>query len=301
MNILKNSFVLLLAVSLFSCKKEDSLPDVNNIPGLGGDTWAKGPIDNWVYDSLTVPFNIAVKYKWDQFELTLNKTLVPPDEANIIPILSAVKKVWIDSYVAEKDSLFIKKYAPKFFVLCGSASWNNDGTITLGTAEGGKKVVLYVVNSFKTKNMPGYVPADSAQIIQQFHTIQHEFGHILHQTVMYPLDYKKISVGLYTTNWNNVSDMQALQDGFITPYSMSNPDDDFVDMIATMLVEGKAQFDKKVNSITGVSPNGTTADVAKANLRKKEAMVVEYFRTVWGINFYSLQARSRAAVESLLY
>ncbi|HET7896631.1 MAG TPA: substrate import-associated zinc metallohydrolase lipoprotein, partial [Flavisolibacter sp.] len=146
----------------------------------------------------------------------------------------------------------------------------------------------------------GYKSSDSTLIKEVFHTIHHEFGHILHQNIMYPLDFKRITVGLYTTNWNNVSDANARLDGFITPYSMSGPDEDFVEMISVMLTEGKAGFDRIVNSISGVSPNGTTAAEAKSRLRQKEDMVVDYFNKVWKINFYSLQARTRAAVESLI-
>jgi substrate import-associated zinc metallohydrolase lipoprotein len=299
-DIKKILFVFFTIFSLASCKKE-SIGDVENIPGLGGDTWAPTPIDNWIGDNLTAPFNIAVKYKWDQFELSLNKTLVPPKEDKIIPALSAVKKVWIDTYIAETDSLFMKKYVPKFFALCGSASWNTDGTITLGTAEGGRKVVLYVMNEFRSKDMPGYVPSDSFNIKQMFHTIEHEFAHILHQTTMYPQDYKSISVGFYTSNWNNVSDANARRDGFVTAYSMSSPDEDFVEMVSMMLIEGKAGFEAIVKSIpAGTSPNNVTQPQAISKLRQKEAIVVNYFKDTWGIDFYSLQTRVRAQVVNLI-
>jgi substrate import-associated zinc metallohydrolase lipoprotein len=299
---LRHVLMFLICVCvMISCKKEDELNNIDEIPGLGGDTWVKGPVDYWVYDSLTKPYNIAVKYKWDQFELELNKTLVPPKEEKVIPVMEAVKKVWINNYVAEAGALFIKKYCPKFFVLAGSASYNTDGTITLGTAEGGRKVVLYVLNDFRTKNMPGYQPSDSVNIKMMFHTIEHEFGHILHQNTMYPQDFKRISAGLYTANWNNVSDASAGRDGFVTAYSMSAPDEDFVEMIAMMLVEGKAGFDKIVNSIpAGTSMNGTTQAEAQSRLRQKEAIVVTYFKDVWNIDFYSLQSRTRTAVESLI-
>jgi substrate import-associated zinc metallohydrolase lipoprotein len=274
---------------------------VDDIPGLGGDTWVKGPIDNWVYDYLTKPFNISVKYKWDQFELELNKNLIPPREEKIIPVMEAVKKVWIDTYIAEAGEVFMRTYCPKFFVLCGSASWNTDGTITLGTAEGGRKIVLYVLNDFRTKGMPGYVASDSANIKQMFHTIEHEFGHILHQNVLYAEDFKRITPGFYTANWNNVSDNAARRDGFVTAYAMSAPDEDFVEMISMMLIEGRGGFDKIVNSIpAGTSQNGITQAEAKARLRKKETMVVAYFKDVWGMDFYSLQKRVRGAVEGLM-
>lgn len=297
----KSLLVFGLAAVLAGCRKEDDLGDVNDIPGLGGETWVKGPIDHWIYDSLTKPYNIAVKYKWDQFELELNKNLVPPKEEKIIPVMDAVKKVWLNTYVAEAGELFIKKYCPKFFVLVGSASFNTDGTITLGTADGGRKVVLYVLNDFRIKSMSDYHPSDSFNVKQMFHTIQHEFGHILHQNVMYTEDFKRISVGMYTANWNNVYDENARRDGFVTAYAMSAPDEDFVEMISMMLVEGKDGFDRIVNSIPpGTSTNGITQAEAQSRLRQKEAIVVAYFKDVWNIDFYSLQARARAAVEELI-
>jgi substrate import-associated zinc metallohydrolase lipoprotein len=292
---------LLIVLLGIGCKKSENLGSVDDIPGLGGDTWDKGPIDNWVYTNLTKPFNISVKYKWDQFELELNKNLVPPREEKIVPVMEAVKKVWIDTYIAEAGEVFMKTYCPKFFVLCGSASWNTDGTITLGTAEGGRKIVLYVLNDFRTKSMPDYRASDSMGIKQMFHTIEHEFGHILHQNVLYPDDYKRITPGFYTANWNNVSDNAARRDGFVTAYAMSAPDEDFVEMISIMLTEGKAGFDKIVNSIpAGASQNGITQADAKAKLRKKEAMVVAYYKDVWGMDFYRLQSRVRAAVDALI-
>jgi substrate import-associated zinc metallohydrolase lipoprotein len=298
-----NTLLLFLSLTwLAACAKEDDLGNIEDIPGLGGDTWAPGPLDHWLYDTLTVPFNIAVKYKWDQFEFELNKVLVPPKEEKVVPVMAAIKKVWIDTYIEEAGLTFFKKYCPKFFILSGSASWNENGTITLGTAEGGRKVVLYLLNDFRTKDMPGYVPSDSSNVKQMFHVIEHEFGHILHQTVMYPQEFKQISTGYYTGNWNNISDAAARQDGFVTAYAMSAYDEDFVEMISMMLVEGKVGFDKIVNSIPpGNSINGMSQADAKARLRKKETMVVDYFKSVWDIDFYSLQTKTRRTIDQLLY
>lgn len=278
-------------VALASCDKEDDLV-VDDISGLGGDTWTPGTIDKWITDSLTTPYNISAKYKWDQSELPLDRSLVPPREDKVIPVLSSIRRAWISPYIAEAGDVFFKKYAPKFFALVGSASYNQDGTIVLGTAEGGRKVVLYVLNDFRIKGMPGFRPSDSSNIKEMFHTIHHEFGHILHQNVMYPEDYKRISVGLYTANWNNISTPEARYTGFITPYSMSRPDEDFVEMIATMLVEGKTGFDAIINSIADAE--------ARSILRQKEAMVVTYFKQVWNVDFYRLQTRTRASIETMI-
>ena len=292
MSKIKIYLVIAALAILASCKKEDDLGDVSTIPGLGGDTWATTPIDRWISDTLTTPFNVSAKYKWDQGELEFDKTLTPPDESKIIPVLSAIKKVWIDTYVAEAGKTFMQKYIPKFFVLVGSASWNLDGTITLGTAEGGRRVVLYILNDFRVKGMTGYVPGDSTNIKMMFHTIEHEFGHILHQTVLYPEDFRRISVGDYTSNWNNTPEAEANEKGFVTAYAQSAPDEDFVEMISMMLSEGKAGYEAIVNSITSTT--------AKNRLRQKEAIVVTYFKDVWGINFFSLQTRTRNSIDALI-
>jgi substrate import-associated zinc metallohydrolase lipoprotein len=283
--------VLLLCGVMASCKK-DNPGDVENIPGLGGDTWAATSIDKWIADTLTATYNVSAKYRWDQGELAFDRTLTPPSEEKIIPVLSSIKKVWIDTYVAEAGSLFMKKYIPKFFILVGSASWNTDGTITLGTAEGGREIILYVLNDFRAKGMTGYVPSDSVNIKEMFHTIEHEFGHILHQTVYYPVDFKQVSVGDYTSNWNNTTDKQANEKGFVTAYAQSAYDEDFVETISTMLVEGKAGFDKLVNGINSAT--------ARAKIRQKEAFVVTYYKNVWNIDFYSLQARTYGAIQALI-
>ncbi|MCE7065555.1 putative zinc-binding metallopeptidase [Dyadobacter sp. CY326] len=294
---------LIMSVSLGACKEEE-IGEVENIPGLGGDDWEQGPIDKWIKDSLVTPYNISAKYKWDQFEFgNITKTLVPPDEAQVIPLLSTIKTAWTVPYIQEAGKVFFNKYSPKFFVLSGSNEYNAEGSIVLGTAEGGRKVVLLGVNQFKIKGMAGYNAArDTAFVKDRFlHTIHHEFGHILHQTVLYPVEYKNITKSLYQGgNWINWSDEDARRDGFITAYSSLNFDEDFVEMIAMMLTEGKAGFDKIVNSIPeGTSPRGTTKAEAQSFLRQKEAIVVAYYKNTWNIEFYSLQKRVRGSMNKL--
>jgi len=295
-------FLVLLfgSIGFFSCKKEDPLV-VDDISGLGGDSWTKTTIDKWLYDTLVVPYNIATKYKWDQSELDLDKSIVPPKEEKIIPVMRSVKKVWMEPYILQAGELFFKKYSPKLFVLAGSANWNMDGSITLGTAEGGRKIVLYRLNDFKNKTMSGYVPGDSAIPKQMFHVIHHEFGHILDQTIRRPVSFDEVTKGFYTADWINTDDYSARQDGFITAYALSSPFEDFVEMISIMLIEGKSGFDNIVNSISGTSIRGTTEDQAKAKLRQKESIVVNYYKQAWNVDFYTLQLRVRNAIVNEIY
>jgi len=284
---MKHSFHLsalfvLLALSVVSCNKNEDDLDKPIPPGLGGDTWVKGPIDDWIYSNLVKPYNITAKYKWDPWEVNIGATLVPPFESQVIPVLNAVKKIWIEPYNAETGSdMFIKRYSPKQFVLIGSPEFNPNGTVVLGQAEGANKIVLFVVNYFDPQNMDN--------LRQTLHTIEHEFAHILHQTVNYPEEYIRISTG-YTAQWFNESQESALSRGFITPYSMASTDEDFVEMIATMLIEGKTRFDE----IVAQAP----AD-AQVKLIRKKNIIIDYFAKNFNINFESLQNRTQAALRSL--
>lgn len=307
---MKKLFNLIITIGMASvlfssCRRDDNdLSVADDILGLGGDQWVKNDIDRWLYDNLTKPYNITVKYKWDQFEYDISKTLVPPEESQVIPLWNVIKKVWIDPYNAEAGKVFFNKYSPKVFVLSGSNAYNDNGSVTLGTAEGGRKIVLYAVNQFRVKGMPGYNPTtDSAFIKTWFiQTIHHEFAHILHQNILYPQEFKLVNPARYNGNdWINVSDAAARRDGFVTSYGSSAFDEDFVETVAIMLVEGKDGFDRLINNIpAGTSPNGTTQAEARSYLRQKEAFVVNYFRQVWDIDFYSLQARCRSALSEFL-
>lgn len=294
---------MLFSATLTSCK-EDGIGEVDDIPGIGGEEWVQGPVDQWIHDSLVVPYNISAQYKWNQFDFgNITKNLVPPDEAQVVPLLSTIKKAWTIPYVEEAGKVFYNKYSPKSFILSGSNEYNSEGSITLGTAEGGRKVILYGVNLFKIKGMTGYDPARDSSFVKDWflHTIHHEFGHILHQTVLYPVEYKNISKSYYQGgNWINWSDADARRDGFITAYSSSAFDEDFVEMIAMMLTEGKTNFDKLVNSIPeGTSSHGVTKAQAQAALRQKEAIIVAYYKNTWKIDFYSLQKRVRTSMNKL--
>lgn len=297
-------FSLLALTFVMSSCKDEKLEDVESIADLGGAVIPPTAIDNYIKDSLTTPYNIAMRYRWDQFEFgDVTKTLVPPKEEQIIPLSKAVKNAWIIPYIQQADLKFFNTYSPKTFILSGSVQYLSNGGVVLGQAEGGRKIVLFDVNNFKVRGMKDYVAARDSNNVKQFvHTLQHEFAHILHQNILYPVEFKAVCKGLYQgENWINVSDAEAQQDGFITKYSTSGFDDDFVETVSIMLLEGKSGWDKMINSIPpGFSVNGTSQADAQAKLRRKEALVVNYYKTAWNIDFYALQKRTRAALVPLL-
>src|SRR4051812_6419925 len=127
--LFKISLAVIGVLTLATACRKDENGSLSTTPnGLGGDSWKNNNIDKWIYDSLTVPFNIAVKYRWDSWELELDKTLVPPDTARVIPALQGLKTVAFAPYIQQTGSAdLLRRYAPKNFILVGSAQYNYNG------------------------------------------------------------------------------------------------------------------------------------------------------------------------------
>lgn len=271
----------LLMFAFLSCSEEEFVPN-ETLLGLGGDEQTSTEVDQWIYENLTKPYNIDVKYKWEQAELDKNKTLVPINEDLVIPVMKMIKSIWIDTYVDLAGASFIRQLAPKRFVLVGSPSYNAGGTYTAGEAEGGRKITIYRLN--------WYSNTDKDMIQSIMKTVHHEFAHIMHQTIMYPTDFKSITPEGYTTSWNNTSDSDAIKLGFISTYARSTSNEDFVEMIARIAVYGPEWYEARVAQAAAIYADptqnvGMTYDPVEV-FRLKESYVENYLKDIWGINFY---------------
>jgi len=289
--IVKYLLILSVAVPLLleSCSKKEKL-DPGDPLGLGGDKVTATAIDKWIMDTLTTPYNMEVKYRFDEFEVQLDRTLVPPKEEQVIPVLRTIKNVFMNPFEKEAGITFLKTEIPKQIVLVGSPAYNSNGTILLGEAEGGKKILLYTINSINTKNR--------ADVKMMIRTIEHEFGHILNQKVKWPPAFNQITVTDYTADWTNQTVNDSYAKGFVTPYSRSAYGEDWVEMVATMLTEGRAGFENLVAFADALSvAQGLPSAAAK--LHQKEAFVVQYYKDVWNIDFYSLQQRVQDALDAI--
>lgn len=258
-----------LALSLAACNNKENLSSESV---LKPRTTAQTALDTYIYNNFQQPYNIIVTYNYIDADFEMGKYLYPPTESKVQPMLEIVKKVWIDSYTQVAGQDFIKSVAPRQISLIGGYNMNSDGTITLGFADSGMKITLFNVDQLDvTKH---------AATRQYFHTIQHEYCHIINQRKPYSEEYGKITPSDYTANWYNVRLADANKKGFITPYSMLNDIEDFAEMTSGILSMSKTDWDAKVNAIPEEGRN---------IIRKKEAFVVSYFKSEWNIDLYKLQ------------
>ena len=83
------------ALMLWGCSEDKFVPD-QYLNGLGGDEYVLNEIDEWIIDNYTRPYNMEVKYRWDQSELDLNRTLVPIKEELVVSVMKVVQENWLE-------------------------------------------------------------------------------------------------------------------------------------------------------------------------------------------------------------
>ena len=269
-----NIWTAIALLAFISCVEEEALT-----PGSNLDTTTPEftELDTWIEDNFTDPYNIEIIYKWESGLTDQTRYLFPPHVDSVKSLLNIVKKVWIDSYTDVGGVDFVKIIAPRQIVLLGGVNRNPSGTITLGTAEAGKRITLFNANLIQKTSR--------ASITRFLKTIQHEYTHILNQTRPYDLTYGEITPTGYTAQWFNETDVGSRRDGFITAYARASPSEDFAEMVSEMLSRNRKEWDQLIDDIGG----SNRAVQAKADIRSKENIVVDYYETELGVDFYVLQ------------
>lgn len=272
--------------SLFfaSCEDDDISGSVVEIPIT--DMWDTTAIGKYIYENYTLPYNIRVIYRWEDNRQDMGKYLVPAKEEKVIPFLSMLKRVWMDPYVqitantSQPD--FLRMYVPKEILVTGSKAVNSDGSVTLGFAESGRQIQLYDVNNLSIEQEDDF--------IMFFHTMHHEFAHILQQTNKdYDTEYRVLSKGGYTSAWMNTTNDLAREEGFITAYAKSSVDEDFVEMLSIMLVNSPQAWNYLIDRIQD--------EDSRKILREKERIMIEWMRDVWEIDMYKFQQLVYTSIE----
>lgn len=271
------SFVLLLAGLAFvlpACNN-DEIEDQSIFDTSSPE---RNEFDQWLLKNYVTPYNIEVKYKWEDIESDMSYDLVPANMDESKKLAQIIKYVWLEAYDEVAGIDFMRTYVPKQILLVGSAAWDADTqTSMLGTAEGGLKIILYNVN-----DLDRYV--DSIPVLNEFyfHTMHHEFSHILHQTKPYNTDFQTITEDDYVgAQWSEQPDSTAHHLGFVTPYAMDQPDEDFAEVISTYITNDQTYWDGLLEDA-----GETGADL----ISRKLEMIRTYLRESWDIDIDHLRS-----------
>lgn len=199
--------------------------------------------DRWLEANFLLPYNIDFKYRFELNESDMNYFTIPADEEYAIVMAHLVKYLCVESYDEVAGISFTRSYFPKMFFLTGEWEYRNNGTIILGTAEGGKKIFLAGINL-----LPQYMK--TAEDLNHYYikTIHHEFTHILNQNKEYPVEFQMITgTGYVSDAWSDAPyNKEYLQNGFITAYSQHSDTEDFAEMQSEYITHDQAWWDEQI-------------------------------------------------------
>ncbi len=249
------------------------------------DKVERNAFDQWLYENYVSAYNIDFKYQQEDIEIDRKFNLVPSTLENSMKMAKIVRYAWLNVYdeVVGKD--FMRRFSPRIITIIGSAAWNGNGTINLATAESGLKVVLYRGN---------HLDITSVEKMNEmfFHTMHHEFTHILHQNVKWPQEFNTISSGGYApSSWQNrhsTEDYAKL--GFITAYAGSRPTEDITEVTSCYITFTDEDW---TELWAAAGEDGTK------KIKKKIQIMKKYMLDTWHIDMDELKAVAKRRSEEV--
>ncbi len=273
-HIITTSCLCAAAALLLAACSKDSLSDESVITV---DQVVENDFDKWLDVNFLKPYNIQFKYRYEPYESDLNYYTVPARLENSVICAHLVKYTCIEAYDEVAGTTFTRRYFPKQFFLIGDFEYRNNGTIILGTAEGGMKIMLAGINYIQ--NALG-----SAELLNYYYlkVIHHEFTHILNQTVDFPTDFQSVTGSGYVADSWSVSPYSSgyLQRGFITSYAQYSDDEDFAEMLSMFVSYPEEWWEEQMTA---------AGESGRSLLESKLSIVRSYMADSWGVDIDELR------------
>lgn len=262
-----------LAGSFVSCSK-DNLDSTSIFP----ETQPKlDKFETWMENNYTLPYNVDMQYKLNDIETEGKHNLVPADSAKSAKLAIITKYMWFDAYDEVAGQNFVKLNSPRVVMLVGSPAFNSDGTETLATAEGGYKVTLYRVNELTKATIYNYNWLN----FYFFHTMHHEFTHILNQKKPYDEAFDKITPTTYVSGeWYQLGEEECLKEGYISNYARSEPREDFAELLSFYVTDSPQKWNDRLQRA------GTKG---ASLINQKIALIKSYMKNSWNIDIDDLR------------
>jgi substrate import-associated zinc metallohydrolase lipoprotein len=236
--------VTTLLLGLTACGSKDDFTDSifdTSIKPVDPDATTY-EFDQWLYDNFTKPYNVEFQYKFNLNASDYSFQLAPAayDKSQLLAYF--IKHLFYDVYIKFAGEDFMKQYGPRIFHFIGSSGYSPlTGTEVLGLASGGVKITLYNLNEMKpyVKGTTVY-NAEDIEVLNEkyFHTMHHEFSHIMHQTKSYPVTFGQVTSGTYDPiDWHKRDSVESHRLGYVTHYASSANYEDFVETLSCIITD----------------------------------------------------------------
>ena len=284
-NMIAAIAALLFLPFLSSCSEDD----LSSTSVVTADQIDYTEFDYWLQRNYVAPYNIAFKYRYEDNESDMDYYTIPARYDAAVKLAHIVKYVCLEAYDEVAGITFTRSYFPKLIFTIGEWEYKNNGTFILGTAEGGRKIMLSGAN---------YIDQYSRNATDLNHyylkTIHHEFTHILNQTKEYSADFKLITGADYVADKWSESPYNSgnLQRGFISTYAQHSDTEDFAEMLSMFICYSEEQWNAWMAQ---AGTNGARLIDAKLDI------VSDYMLSTFNIDIYllrnAMQRRQRDLTE----
>ncbi|HEY5919848.1 MAG TPA: substrate import-associated zinc metallohydrolase lipoprotein, partial [Chryseolinea sp.] len=241
--------------------------------------------DIYIQTNFVDKYGVAVRYKFVDRYVDPDKRVAPPLREVVEPTLDFLTEFWVEPYInVQNGRRFFENHVPAEVVLIGSLMYNDDGTVTLGTADAGARITLTDVNSIDLE--------DQDWLFLQLNVIYHEFAHIVHQRYNLPTNWQQISPEGYTSSgsWYTLSDEEALQRGFVTPYATSDYNEDYAETVAHILYLPDFYERYIIDEENCTTDDCIARNEGRALLRRKYVTVLAHYEQVTGVDLLDVRA-----------
>ena len=282
--------IVLTALSVASCLRDK----IEEESVIKDSTVEMNDFDRWLEANFLKPYNIDFVYRYALNESDMGYYTVPADVESAIIYAHLVKYLCVDTYDEIAGVTFTRSYFPKMFFLIGTWEFKNNGSIVLGTAEAGKKIMLAGVNDLPLV-FSHYSGDELDDYLNTYYikTIHHEFTHILNQTKVFSDAFKLITPATYVADACFDTDSYWRGRGYITAYAQSEPREDFAELLSEYVTHSAAWWADQLRAASDETAVVLETDPSAENgatlIKSKIDIVRDYMQNSWGIDIDELR------------
>lgn len=259
-------------------------------------------LDRWLLKNYVERYNIEMRYRWEDNEISMDYILVPAKYENAVRMARILKYICFDAFdEVTGGPEFVRNSFPKLVQLVGNPGWNSNNSYTLGSSEGGYKINLWYVNHLGEQFYDEFwQPHDVITNREElnaifFHTIIHEYAHTFHQRVPYTNEFNQITGtnylgGSYTSVFSGPDDPAIFIRGFVTAYAAYTADEDFAEMFSTYICSTPEEFQAILDK---------AGEDGRNKLSQKLRIVRDYFNDNWHLDIDAVRDAVQAREANL--
>lgn len=261
------------------------------------------PLSQWIQENFTQPYNIEVKYQWQQESTYDKSTLYPPKEEKAQHYLKALKYLWIDLYKEIAGQDFIKTLSPYEIKLFGGANIDGFGVERMQLA--GNQyfpVSLFNIDEFekdslKIKKLTRNIQNHTAKLMILKKPFDKEkFAKL--NTFPYILSNTGAGADIYTAVYPSYTGFYSI------PATRYNVEEDFAETFSVLVTTPRQEINRMIESAATPTDDYLKevkrAENARRTLEAKRNFVTQYLNDEYNINIDVLTVKNLIRMQNYL-